>query len=77
MQRTCSRCRHWQRAHPESDVGRCQRYPPGPSDIEASLESPPRLVILNDWPLTIASNYCGEFVSQILPVAYPSPLSAN
>jgi hypothetical protein len=77
MQRTCSRCRHWQRTHPVSDVGRCRRYPPEPSDIEAAKGPPPRLVVIHDWPLTIASDSCGEFVSQVLPFARPSPASAN
>jgi hypothetical protein len=77
MQRTCSRCRHWRRTHAQSDVGRCRRYPPEPSDVEAVEGSPPRLVVLHDWPLTIASDCCGEFINHVLPLAYPSPVAVN
>ncbi len=77
MQRTCSRCRHWQRTHAVSDVGKCRRYPPEPADIEAVEGPPPRLIMIHDWPLTIASDGCGEFMSRVLPFVHPWPASAN
>ncbi|MCA9267060.1 MAG: hypothetical protein KDA41_01250 [Planctomycetales bacterium] len=73
----CSRCRFWQRTHVHSEVGRCRRYPPEPSDIEAVEGSPPRLVVLHDWPTTLANDRCGEFVSSVLPFARPAPASGN
>lgn len=77
MSTICSRCRYWQRTHAQSDVGRCRRYPPEPSDVEVFEGSPPRVAVLHDWPLTIASDSCGEFMSHVLPFVYPAPCSAN
>ncbi len=77
MPRICSRCRYWDRTHVLSEVGRCHRYPPEPAEMELTPGATPHLVVLHDWPFTIASDCCGEFMSQVLPFVYPTPLSAN
>jgi hypothetical protein len=77
MPQSCSRCCFWRRTQAHSDAGRCHRYPPELADIELVPGSPPRLVVLHDWPLTIASDGCGEFVSHVLPFARPLSASAN
>jgi hypothetical protein len=77
MSRSCSCCRFWERVHAESDVGQCRRYPPQASDIETTEDSPAGLAILHDWPLTLANNWCGEFISRVLPFVHPSQPAAN
>ena len=61
MHASCSRCRHWRRIHREGDVGRCHRYPPELSDIGLTVSPLPQLVVLHDWPLTVANDHCGEY----------------
>ena len=77
MHPTCSRCRFWQRTHEESDVGDCRRYPPQASEIEATKGSPPSLSFFHGWPLTLASDWCGEFLHNVLPFVHNTQPSAN
>jgi len=77
MPSRCSRCRFWERVHAESDVGHCRRFPPQASDIEPTEDSPPGLAIIHDWPLTLANNWCGEFLSRTFPFVHPSQPAAN
>ena len=60
----CSCCRFWDRVHTESDVGHCRRHPPQVSEIELIDDVPPAIEILHDWPLTVANNWCGDFMSR-------------
>ena len=74
---SCSRCRFWERAHPESDLGKCRRYPPHLLETESAMDLLPGPVVVHSWPYTLANNWCGEFASGVIPFLYPFRPTAN
>lgn len=77
MDPRCSGCRFWQRVHPESDLGKCRRYPPHLPETETAMNLLPAPAVVHGWPYTLADNWCGEFASGTIPYTYPLHHSVN
>lgn len=56
----CAMCRFWWTANPDRDRGLCRRYPP--SIFLRSIEGE-TLVTQTEFPILLATGWCGEFVS--------------
>jgi len=55
----CFKCLHWREVAPE--IGACRRYPP-------QLNLAPGVMLGSAmWPLTGATDYCGEYVDLGMP----------
>lgn len=77
LNKTCSHCRFWDRDLAMPELGQCRRYPPTPSTIEDDEDVTAYFQVVHDWPATAHNDYCGEFMSRVLPSVYPAPALAN
>jgi hypothetical protein len=54
---SCRDCFYWQQDEDDAvDSGECHRYAPRPQAVSDRGE-----VLMADWPLTLASDSCGDF----------------
>jgi len=58
----CETCRMW-RVVREGDYGQCRRHAPTP-EVEAYIDDEPKQ--WSRWPITVSSEWCGEFEARAL-----------